>query len=70
MVVAKPIVKYQPSEHDYIEVGHRAYITPLDPSRPTGVKDVLTSKVIRHLNVDGVHCFETENTIYSPLHDC
>ena len=60
--VHKPIVTYQPREDDYIEVGKRAFIRPVDQ------REVLTSRVLCSLNIDGVLCFETENTIYRPVH--
>jgi len=69
MVDIKPIVRYQPSENDYIVVGHKAFIKPIDHPGVPNDKEVLTSKVLRHLEIDGVMCFETENTFYRPQHN-
>jgi hypothetical protein len=64
----KPVVEYQPSENDYIVLGNRAFVKPINHPQCSNNKEVLTSPILQHLEIDGVLCFETENTIYRPAH--
>ena len=66
MPTRKPVVKYRPSPSDFIEVGHSAYIHPInhpDTRLVTNNKFVLTSMVEAKFS-DGQ--FETMNTLYQP----
>lgn len=53
----KPVVKYQPTDADYIVVGHKAIITPVGSEKET------LTKQVQHLLQIG---FETEDTVYQP----
>jgi hypothetical protein len=66
----KPIVHYIASPHDYIVLGHRGVVRPVDhyaTERVSNTREVLTSTVMRVQRSDGVVSeFETRNTIYRP----
>ena len=57
MYFQKPVIKYLPTDSDYIVVGHKAIITPIETD-----KEILTLPVLHTLEVG----FETADTIYKP----
>lgn len=65
---AKKVVHYTPSENDFIQVGHGAFIKPVDhpdSERVSNVKYVITSQVVAYdRDTDE---FETLNTLYRPV---
>jgi len=63
----KSIVNYVPSEDNYIKLGERAVVFPIDHTSRlvSNNKFVLTSPVVGFDPINGG--FETINTIYRPL---
>ena len=64
----KPIVNYTPQDADYIRVGHRAFVQPINhPSLAvSNTTGVMTSPFVK-ITEDG---FETQNTIYRKEKSC
>jgi hypothetical protein len=62
----KPTVHYKHNDNNYIVVGERAIIVPINHygSRVSNTTFVSTSPVVKYSSLTGV--FETENTRYVP----
>jgi hypothetical protein len=64
----KPIVHYKLPIPEYLEVGSRVVVEPMDHPGPyvSNTRPVITSRVVA---VKGAGVFATENTIYQPYYE-
>lgn len=66
MSTRKAMVKFLPSEKNFIKVGHSAYVHPVNHTSPlvSNKRFVFTSEVLEIFK-DG--SFETRNSFYQPV---
>lgn len=64
----KPVVHYKLPIPEYLEIGSRVLVHPIDHPSPyvSNTKSVITSPVVA---IQGCGVFATENTIYQPANE-